>query len=67
MSRLSALSGSLTRLEVSNGPLTAPQLAMLTRLQHLCWFTGHADSSAVASHALPHLTGLTCLVGSLGG
>ena len=67
MSRLSALSSSLTRLEVSNGPLTAPQLAMLTRLQHFCWLTGHADSSAVASSALPHLTGLTCLVSPLGG
>lgn len=58
---LSALSGSLTRLEVSTGSLP-PSLSALTRLQQLeliCWRDG---PTAMLDGALQALTQLTCLV-----
>ena len=66
MQQLSLLSGSLTRLEAiyANMPSVAG-LPALTRLQHLeC--TESRSGEGIAG-ALPHLTGLTCLVSGAGG
>jgi hypothetical protein len=65
MSRLSALSGSLTRLEIEDvvNPVAEAGLAALTRLQHLmCALVLEEAGQAVAA-AVHHLTGLTCLSG----
>ncbi|PRW21009.1 small GTP-binding [Chlorella sorokiniana] len=61
-SKLSALGGSLTRLQVHDmEPPGQDCLATLTRLQHLeCDMVVPEAHEAVAA-ALPHLTGLTCL------
>jgi len=63
LSRFSALSGSLTRLDVQHFGLPTPSLAALTRLQHLRYCPDDLGIAAEAiAYALPHLTGLTCLV-----
>lgn len=73
LSRLLALSGSLTRLELAEMEDLSAEggMAALTRLQHLlCWLGSPEAGEAIAA-ALPHLTGLTCLVreghGDVGG
>ena len=63
LSHLSALAGSLTRLEtllVRDIPTAG--LAALTRLQHLRWSVHDGAAVQSVAGALPHLTGLTCLV-----
>jgi hypothetical protein len=64
LSRLLALSGSLTRLELAEMEDLSAEggMAALTRLQHLlCWLGSPEAGEAIAA-ALPHLTGLTCLM-----
>lgn len=64
---LSGLAGSLTRLDLDFTPVPADVLATLTRLQHLeQGIEDEAGALAVAG-ALPHLTGLTCLVSGVNG
>jgi hypothetical protein len=62
LSHLSALGSSLTRLDVS-AEGTAAVLAALTRLQHLDSRIESETARQTMTAALPHLTGLTCLVG----
>ena len=62
LSRLSALSSSLTRLNIDMCSMSSTALAGLTRLQHLYCIPFSADTCAAVTGALPHLTGLTCLV-----
>ena len=62
LSPLSALAGSLTRLEVSGTWLPAASLAALTRLQQLHFDICRWPAVLATAAALPHLTGLTCLV-----
>ncbi len=66
LSQLSTLSGSLTRLERLCGNLSTPTLAALTGLRNLAYMPAPSGTCAAAVAALPHLTGLTCLVSPLG-
>ena len=63
LSQLSALAGSLTRLDMLQVKyIPAAGVAALTRLQHLKWSVhDEADVQSLAGTLL-HLTGLTCLV-----
>lgn len=67
LAQLSALSGSLTRLDSVRSLLTTPAgLGALTRLQHLRCVVEDGATMVAVEAALPALTGLTCLVGAGG-
>lgn len=66
LSRLAALGGSLTRLDLADmvGPTTGESLAALSRLEHLQYAIdlGIEEAGEAVGLALPHLTRLTYLV-----
>lgn len=62
LSQLSALAGSLTRLDAVRANLAADGLAALSRLQHLHCVAEERETVQAVEAALPLLPGLTCLV-----
>lgn len=67
LSQLSALASSLTRLELCFTEMPTAALAALTRLQHWKFETSDEGAALDVASALPHLTGLTCLVSGASG